>query len=230
MTCAPPSAATAAPAPRPAVSITPDLVREAVLRGRRGASSDFDLNPHVVRPDAPAAPLRKAGVLCALVDRGDGAGLRVVLTRRADHLKTHAGQVAFPGGKIDPGDPSPMAAALREAEEEIGLSPDQVEILGAVDRYVTVTGFSIIPFIGVCNPAFLPIADDSEVAEVFETPLDFLMDPRNRLRRAVEREGRMRRFYAYDWRGRVIWGATAGMLKALNDRIDAARARMEAEE
>lgn len=211
-----------------APSIDRRLLEAAVWGPPTRSGGDFDLNPSGRDLISPSRRLRPAAVLCAVAPRP--TGFQVILTRRADHLKTHAGQVAFPGGKIDPGDPSPMAAALREAEEEIGLSPDQVEILGAVDRYVTVTGFSIIPFIGVCNPAFLPIADDSEVAEVFETPLDFLMDPRNRLRRAVEREGRMRRFYAYDWRGRVIWGATAGMLKALNDRIDAARARMEAEE
>ena len=219
MTCAPPSAATAAPAPRPAVSITPDLVREAVLRGRRGASSDFDLNPHVVRPDAPAAPLRKAGVLCALVDRGDGAGLRVVLTRRADHLRKHAGQVAFPGGGLEAGDPSLLHAALREADEEIGLSPTGVEVVGEIDGHETVTGFSVTPFVGFIDAGFVARPDPGEVAEVFEPPLDFLMNPANHVRESRLYQGQRRFFYAMPWEGRYIWGATARMLVGLSERI-----------
>ncbi|WP_339949978.1 CoA pyrophosphatase [uncultured Albimonas sp.] len=208
-----------APAPRPTASISPDLVFEAVLRGRRGASSDFDLNPHVLRPDAPAAPLRQAGVLCALVDRGDGAGLRVVLTRRADHLRKHAGQVAFPGGGLEAGDESLLHAALREAEEEIGLAPSGVEVVGEIDGHETVTGFAVTPFVGFIDPGFVARPDPGEVAEVFEPPLDFLMDPANHIRESRMYQGQRRFFYAMPWEGRYIWGATARMLVGLSERI-----------
>ena len=214
MTChAPP-----APDPRPFVPITPELVREAVLRGRRGASSDYDLNPHV-RPDAPVAPPRQAGVLCALVDRGDGAGLRVVLTRRADHLRKHAGQVAFPGGGLEAGDASILHAALREADEEIGLPPASVDVVGEIDGHETVTGFAVTPFVGFIDPGFSARPDPGEVAEVFEPPLDFLMNPANHLRESRLYQGQKRFFYAMPWEGRYIWGATARMLVGLSERI-----------
>ena len=209
------------PTPINAAPIGRRVVEEAVWSLAPSASSDFDLNPEGRALAPKNRVLRPAAVLCALAPRPDG--FSVILTRRSDQLKTHSGQVAFPGGKIDSTDPSPMAAALREAEEEIGLTPDQVEVIGAIERYETGTGFSITPFIAVCHPAFKPIAEEGEVAEVFETPLDFLMNPRNRERRSVEFQGQLRHYYAYDWDGRLIWGATAGMLKALNDRIDRVR-------
>lgn len=207
--------------PAPQASIHLGLVEAAVWEGAPVENGDFDLNPKDRADLPPTRKKRPAAVLCALAPRE--SGLHVILTRRADHLNRHAGQVAFPGGKIDPTDPSPMAAALREAEEEIGLSSDQVEVLGPIDRYETATGFLVTPFVAVAHPAFRPIADDNEVAEVFETPLDFLMDARNRERRSYEWDGRTRHFYAYEWEGRTIWGATAGMLKALADRIEAVR-------
>lgn len=214
----PPSAHAAA-----AERIDRRLLEAAVWGAPDRPASDFDLNPRERSRISPRRKLRPAAVLCALVLREQG--FNVILTRRSERLNTHAGQVAFPGGKIDLNDASPMAAALREAEEEIGLTADQVDILGAIDRYETGTGFTVTPFIGVCSPAFSPIADDGEVAEVFETPLDFLMNPANRERREFVRDGRERRFYAFDWRGRTIWGATAGMLKALSDRIEVVRER-----
>ena len=207
--------------PQLAAPIDRALVEEAVWGAPARKASDFDLNPSGRALLPPNRRLRPAAVLCALVPR-DG-GFQVILTLRSENLRAHAGQVAFPGGKIDVDDASPMAAALREAEEEIGLTADQVEILGPIDRYETGTGFAITPFLGICSAAFQPIAEEGEVAEVFETPLDFLMDPRNRERRSYELNGYTRHYYAYDWRGRMIWGATAGMLKALNDRIDAVR-------
>lgn len=200
-------------------SISRQLVREAVLHGRRGASSDYDLNPRL-RADAPAAPLRQAGVLCPLVDRGDGAGLRVILTRRADHLRKHAGQVAFPGGGLEAGDASLLHAALREAEEEIGLLAAQVEVIGQIDGHETGTGFAITPFVGFVDAAFVPRPDPQEVAEVFEPPLDFLMAPANRKRESRWFQGSERFFYAMPWEGRYIWGATARMLVGLSERIE----------
>lgn len=207
--------------PQNAAAIDRRMVEEAVWSAPPSDGSDFDLNPESRDLLPPNRRLRPAAVLCALAPRGEG--FNVILTRRSEQLKTHSGQVAFPGGKIDPTDPSPMAAALREAEEEIGLTADQVDVIGAIDRYETGTGFTITPFIAICHPAFQPIAEEGEVAEVFETPLDFLMDPRNRERRSAKWQGQLRHYYAYDWEGRLIWGATAAMLKALSDRIDRLR-------
>ncbi|SDW72342.1 8-oxo-dGTP pyrophosphatase MutT, NUDIX family [Albimonas donghaensis] len=213
-----PSVAPAGDAPSPFAAIDADMVREAVRRGRGGASSDFDLLPGGRASFPPAgAPLRQAGVLCPLVDRGDG--LRVILTRRADHLRQHAGQVAFPGGRVDPTDPSLLHAALREADEEIGLAAHQVDIFGAIDGHETGTGYAITPFVGLVTPDFAPRSDPSEVAEVFEPPLAFLMDPANRRTESRYFQGRDRRYYAMPWEGRYIWGATARMLVGLSDRL-----------
>ncbi|MEC9432437.1 MAG: CoA pyrophosphatase [Pseudomonadota bacterium] len=216
--CAAPPAAGDPPAAFAAIDA--EMVRAAVLHGRPGASSDFDLLPGG-RPDGfpPGKPLRQAGVLCPLVDRGDG--LRVILTRRADHLRQHAGQVAFPGGRVDPTDPSLLHAALREAEEEIGLRAHQVEIFGAIDGHETGTGYAITPFVGLVDPDFTPVSDPSEVAEVFEPPLAFLMDPANRRTESRFFQGRDRRYYAMPWEGRYIWGATARMLVGLSERLRA---------
>jgi len=171
-----------------------------------------------VQPARPTPlPRRRAAVLCPLVRRKDG--LHVMLTLRSAHLKVHAGQISFPGGKIDPTDASPLAAALREAEEEIGLSPDRVDILGALDLYDTSTGFVVTPFVGIVDPAFMPIPSEGEVAEVFEVPFDFLMDPANQERIERVHQGRRRRFYQMVYGEYRIWGATAGMLKNLADRL-----------
>ena len=184
-----------------------------------GDRSDFDLNPEVRARQLGIHKQRPAAVLCGLRQGADG--LCVVLTQRAGHLNQHAGQVAFPGGKIDPHDPSPHHAALREAEEEIGLRPDQVEVLGTLDPYLTSTGFHVTPIVGHIDPDWVPVPDPSEVDEVFEPPLDFLMDPVNRQRHHHDRNGYRRYYYAMPWEGRYIWGATAGMLKQLADRIAA---------
>ncbi len=177
--------------------------------------SDYDLNGG--RPGA-VATLRPAAVLAVLAPRADG--LAVILTRRADHLSRHAGQVAFPGGRIDPGDHGPAAAALREAYEEIGLPPERVELLGGFDAYETVTGYCVAPFVGLAPADFTPRPDPAEVAEVFEAPLRFLLDPAN-----IRCEGRVwrgatRRYYAIEFEGRRIWGATAGMIAALRRRLE----------
>jgi 8-oxo-dGTP pyrophosphatase MutT (NUDIX family) len=177
--------------------------------------TDYDLNPGWPAPETKTH--RKAAVLVGLIDRGDDYG--VVLTLRPESMALHAGQVAFPGGRIDPGDVTPLAAALREASEEVGVDPLSVTILGQGDPYLTGTGFSISPFVGVLPPAFTPQPHPREVADVFETPLSFLMNPANHQRHEREFKGALRAYYAMPHNGRYIWGATAGMIKSLYDRL-----------
>ncbi|MEO0822517.1 MAG: CoA pyrophosphatase [Pseudomonadota bacterium] len=184
-----------------------------------GERSDFDLAPGARPAPGTAMPERPASVLCPLVERE--ASLFVVLTVRARHLKHHAGQIAFPGGKVEPSDPSALHAALREAEEEIGLPAAAVETLGALDMYVTGTGFRVSPFVGLVDPDWSPRPDPSEVDDVFECPLDFLMNPANRRREGRLWKGVRRYYYAMPWGEYYIWGATAGMLKGLSDRLAA---------
>jgi 8-oxo-dGTP pyrophosphatase MutT (NUDIX family) len=140
------------------------------------------------------------------------AGLTVLFTQRTTHLKSHSGQVSFPGGRAEPGDASAEFTALREAGEEIGLPEDRVEILARLPDYHTRTGYRVTPVIGLLTPPLELAPDPREVAEVFEVPLAFLLDPRNRQRRTREFQGQTVGFYAFEHEGRVIWGATAGML------------------
>jgi 8-oxo-dGTP pyrophosphatase MutT (NUDIX family) len=192
--------------------INPGSLRRALAAPPR-RSSDFDL-------DAKAPPkrlLRPASVLVALVEHGGGLG--VVLTRRNARLKHHPGQIGFPGGKQDAGDPTPLAAALREAHEEIGLAPDRVEILGSFDGHDTVTDFAVTPFVGLVRGPFTPVIDRSEVEEAFEAPLAYLLDPANMRRHGRRWGGRWREYYAVPYGPYYIWGATARMLKSLSDRM-----------
>jgi 8-oxo-dGTP pyrophosphatase MutT (NUDIX family) len=192
-------------------------IQAALAMPSLGERSDFDLNPDIKAAQIPGVGQRPAAVLCGLVERP--TGLHVVLTRRAAHLNHHAGQVAFPGGKVDKFDASPLATALREANEEVGLDADKVEIIGTLDPYQTSTGFRVTPFVGVIDPHWRPFADANEVEEVFETPLDFLMDPANRVRHHHDRWATRSYYYAMPWGDYYIWGATAGMLKGLSDRL-----------
>jgi len=201
-------------------------IMEALSLPPLGPGSDDDLNPEMRARRMGVTAQRPAAVLCGLIERPEG--FRVVLTKRTPHLRHHAGQIAFPGGKVAPGDMSPLAAALREAEEEVGLVADQVEVLGSLDPYLTVTGFKVVPFVGIIAPVWRPVADPGEVAEVFEVPLDFLMDPANRVRHSYQRGGERRHYYAMPYGERYIWGATAGMLKGFADRV-ARVARVAAE-
>ena len=198
-----------------------DDIKAAIALSPGDVRTDFDLNPEVRAAQLAIHEQRNAAVLCALRPRGEG--LHVILTERAQHLSQHAGQVAFPGGKIDPTDSDAKAAALREADEEIGLPPDRVRVLGLLDPYLTSTGFRVTPVIGVIPGDWRAQPDPNEVATVFEPPLDFLMDPVNRQRHHHDRNGYRRYYYAMPWRDHYIWGATAGMLKNLSDRIVATR-------
>jgi 8-oxo-dGTP pyrophosphatase MutT (NUDIX family) len=177
---------------------------------------DLNLDPaQAANPDRAWTP---AAVLVGLVQREHG--LSVLLTRRADTLRNHTGQVAFPGGKCDPGE-TPWETALREAQEEIGLDPSLVELAGLSTPYRTaVTGFQIMPVVGFVSPDISLTPNPGEVADIFETPFGFLMDPRNLEQQERETPaGERRRFYAATWEGQYIWGATAGMLRALYDRL-----------
>ena len=167
--------------------------------------------------DGTGRPVQEAAVLVPLVLR-DG-GMTVLLTQRTDHLHHHPGQISFPGGWVEQGDGSPLAAALRETEEEIGLHPRHVEVIGRLPEYRTVTGFSITPLVGLVHPPFELELDSFEVAEAFEVPLDFLLEPGNRQRHRIEYEGVLREYFAMPWEGRFIWGATAGMLVSLADLL-----------
>ena len=175
-------------------------------QGSERVRGDHDLNPGL----EPAGRLRDAAVLVPLIERTDGPTL--LLTQRAAHLPAHAGQISFPGGAVEPDDPDERTTALREAQEEVGIRPEQVELLGRLDAYVTRTGFRVTPFVGVVHPPIVIDADPLEVADVFEVPLDFLLDPANVHRHCTDLLGKKRYFYAIPYGERYIWGATAGML------------------
>jgi 8-oxo-dGTP pyrophosphatase MutT (NUDIX family) len=155
-----------------------------------------------------------ASVLIPLVAHADA--LTVLFTQRTAHLKNHSGQVSFPGGRAEPGDASAEFTALRETEEEIGLAMQRVEVLARLPDYRTRTGFRVTPVIGLVAPPLELMPDPREVAEVFEVPLAFLMEQRNRQRRTREFQGQQVGYYVFEYGSRVIWGATAGILVNLN--------------
>ena len=171
---------------------------------------DHDLNPEFYEP---GRELTTAAVLVPIVTHADG--LTVLFTRRTDHLHDHAGQISFPGGRVEAGDEDAAAAALRETEEEIGLPRRHVTLAGRLDTYVTRTGFEITPLVGLVAPPFPLQLDSFEVAEVFEVPLDFLLDPENRETHNRMLLGAERYFFAFSYRDYYIWGVTAGMLANL---------------
>jgi 8-oxo-dGTP pyrophosphatase MutT (NUDIX family) len=161
----------------------------------------------------PAEELRPAAVLVPLVRRD--AGLTVLLTQRTDHLYDHAGQISFPGGRAEAHDDSAAATALRETFEEIGLPHALVEVLGELPEYTTVTGYRVTPVVGLVSPPPALRLDAFEVAEAFEVPLAFFLDPGNHQRNTLQYQGRTRHYYAMPYEQRYIWGATAGMLMNL---------------
>lgn len=200
---------------------------------RAGARLRFDVPPGLYDPDViPASgdpgtdrmleiiareqPIRPAAVLIPVVDHPEPT---VLLTQRAAHLNDHAGQIAFPGGKIDPIDASPVDAALREAEEEVGLDRKFVEPIGYLDLYGTAFGFRILPTVARVRPGFSLTINHSEVDDAFEVPLAFLMNPANHQMHSKEFRGMARSYYAMPFAERYIWGATAGILRMLYERI-----------
>lgn len=193
------------------------------LRTRLDPVDAPDLAPRLGDGDLNGAPsptgrdLKPAAVIAPLLLHGGPP--RLLLTERASHLNKHAGQIAFPGGRIEPEDLSPADAALREMREEVGIAPVHVDVIGRFDPYETVTGYCVTPFVGVVKPGYRLQPDPGEVADVFETPFDFLMNPSNHQRQSRVWQGQERHFYAMPWKDRYIWGATAGMLKSLHDRL-----------
>ena len=175
---------------------------------RRELQSDRELNPGMVSP--PSTALRPAAVLVPLIDHSHG--MSVLLTQRTAHLTAHAGQISFPGGRIEEDDPDAIAAALRETEEEVGLPRDRVSVVGRLDTYLTGTGFEITPIVGIVAPPFPLSIDPFEVAEAFEVPLSFILDKRNHERIERESGAHRRAFFVLPYEGRNIWGATAGIL------------------
>ncbi|MFM9936030.1 MAG: CoA pyrophosphatase [Novosphingobium sp.] len=180
----------------------------------QAAPSDYDLNPEMT--PAASDTLRPAAVLIPIIARDQ---LTVLLTRRTETLSRHPGQIAFPGGRIDATDATPAAAALREAQEEVGLDPALVTPLGFLDTYRTGTGYRIEPLVALVAPQLVLTLQESEVAEAFEVPLHFLMDPANHETHAKFWQGAERRFYAIPYGSYYIWGATAGILKNMHQRL-----------
>ncbi len=174
--------------------------------------SDDDLNPEA-RIIPPGAKPKPAAVLVPVVMRD--TGLTLLLTQRTEHMTSHAGQVAFPGGRIDDGDTGPADAALREAEEETGLARQFVEPVGFLDTYLTSTSYRVVPVVALVREGFTIAPHEGEVAAVFEVPLAFLMDPAHHERHSREWQGKQRFYYAMPWQDRYIWGATAGMIRNL---------------
>ena len=178
-------------------------------------SSDFDLNKNVQLP--PGRVLRPAGVLVPIIDRGYGA--HVVLTMRSSALKHHPGQIAFPGGKVDPDDADEKATALREAHEEIGLESSSAEIVGTLPPHETVTGFNVTPVLAMIDPGFRAVPEQGEVAEVFEVPMTHVMNTSLYSVQSRRWRGQRRAYFTVPWGPYYIWGATARMLRALADRM-----------
>lgn len=179
--------------------------------------SDYDLNPGM-RPNA-SRNLTPAAVLLPIVARQEPA---VLFTRRTPHLSRHAGQVSFPGGRVHESDLTLVETALRETQEETGITAAFVSVAGFLDSYETGTGFAILPVVGLLSEGYELMPDANEVEEVFEVPLAFLLDSANRERRSMEWQGRRRAFYAFTYGRHYIWGATAGILVNFADRVAAA--------
>ncbi len=194
------------------LDVPPALTDPAAQGVRRG---DLDLDP-VLWERAGVRATKPAAVLVPIIDRSEPT---VLLTLRTAELASHAGQVAFPGGKIDPGDESPVAAALREASEEIGLAPTLIEPIGYLDLYLTFSGFRILPTVARVKPEFTLTLNPWEVTETFEVPLQFLMTPANHQRKTRDWKGIARDYYAMPFENRYIWGITAGILRNLYERV-----------
>ena len=196
--------------------LLPTIPTEAFDMSIEAPRSDDDLNSHLP-PTFDVSTPRAAAVLVPVIRREPE--LTVLLTQRTEELPSHPGQVAFPGGKIDAGDVDATAAALRETEEETGLDRQYVKPIGFLDSYQTRTGFRIFPVVALVETGFDLVAEEGEVADIFEVPLRFLMDPANHQVHTREWQGLERRFYAMPYGGYYIWGVTAGMVRNLYDRL-----------
>lgn len=183
--------------------------------------ADGDYGDHSLNPDLRGLilgnSLRDAAVMIAAVERPDGASL--ILTKRTEKLRSHSGQIAFPGGRIDPTDPTPEFAAIRETEEEIGIGAETIEIVGRMPDYVSGSGYRISPVLGVAKPGFALTLNKDEVDDAFEVPLSFLMDPANHARASRIWQERERFFYDMPFGNRRIWGVTAGIIRTLYERL-----------
>lgn len=201
-------------------AFTADDFRARASR-ERGPFADADYGDHIWNPDLKPLfvhdRLRDAAVLVPVVDRGDEA--TVLLTKRTDNLRSHSGQIAFPGGRVDPTDRSAEHAALRETEEEIGLGAEFIDIVGRLPDYVSGSGYRIAPVLSIVRPDFLLTINRDEVDDAFEVPLRFLMDPQNHRRDSRIWEDRERFFYTMPFGERNIWGVTAGILRTLYERL-----------
>ncbi len=198
--------------------LDPHQLKERLLSPPAWQIEITDENRHVMAADIiakrqAAGKVTRAAVLIPLLLQPNG--LSVLLTQRTTHLRDHGGQISFPGGRMDPEDAGPNETALRESEEEIGLERERVEIIGQLPEYLTVSGYSVTPIIGLVKPQAEYVLDEFEVADIFEVPLSFLMDPANHQVRVWQSEQGSRRFYSMPYEGRFIWGATAGMLRNL---------------
>lgn len=195
-----------------------ERLREALDLGHRRAPSllEGDTFNALIDPDLSVTP---AAVLVAIVDRPEPS---VILTVRTDTVRSHAGQVAFPGGRIDAGDDGPIAAALREAEEEIGLPRALVDVIGTSDRYRTITGYDVTPVIGVVPPGLDLVPQPAEVAAIFEVPLRHILEPDHHVVQTMMWKGAERSYYEIDWAGQRIWGATAALIVNLSRRLELA--------
>ena len=198
--------------------LEPAALRERLQNPPQWQPEITDENRHVIAADIiakrqAAGKVTRAAVLIPLLLKEEG--LSVLLTQRTNHLRDHAGQISFPGGRMDPEDQTPDDTALRESREEIGLDPKRVEVIGYLPQYLTVSGYSVTPVVGLVQPQAEYVLDEFEVADIFEVPLHFLLDPANHQVRLWQSEQGGRRFYSMPYEDRFIWGATAGMLRNL---------------
>jgi 8-oxo-dGTP pyrophosphatase MutT (NUDIX family) len=188
-----------------------------IERLRASLLSEPQSGQFVQEEGADDQPLTPAAVLVPIVLRS--AGQTMLLTQRTAHLRDHAGQISFPGGRVEAEDSSPVHTALRETEEEIGLSRQHVDVLGFLPEYRTGTGFRVTPVVAVVRPPFELALDPFEVAEAFEVPLGFLLDPANHQRHSLHYRGALRSYFAMPYGDYFIWGATAGMIRSLAERL-----------
>ncbi|MGB3501262.1 MAG: CoA pyrophosphatase [Mesorhizobium sp.] len=197
-----------------------DDLRERVKRAAQAGASEV-LGDHSLNPGTKSAivkeGLRDAAVLIPIVDHPDGATM--LLTKRTEKLRTHSGQIAFPGGGIDPEDASPEAAALRETEEEIGLDRNYIDVIGRMPDYYSGSGYRVAPIIGIVRPGFALSINPDEVDDTFEVPLSFLMNAANHRRESRVWQNVERHFYTMPYGDRYIWGLTAGIIRTVHDRF-----------